>query len=286
MKLTDLGLAKLAGLSGRELPQLWAPAGAAGAAGSPPPVPRLRSPGRVPLLGAGDASGAVAPPRPPLASLDLAGCVLLTERGFAAVASGLGATLTQLAIGGCSRVSTVSDAALAEVARCGALRSLDMSGCTHVTDDGQPLFWGGSAGGMDREALLGSTAALSPQPSATLRPALSYPSLSAAGVAHLSALHRLTSLSLWNCLRVSEGGLALLRALPALADLSLRGCQQLPDACLAHLAGAWVGAGWGCGGKQTACWQRRPACGLARSIPGQLCSMPGGLSAFSLLLHC
>ena len=59
------------------------------------------------------------------------------------MASGLGATLTQLAIGGCSRVSTVSDAALEAVARCRGLRALDMSGCTHVTDDGQSPAAGG-----------------------------------------------------------------------------------------------------------------------------------------------
>lgn len=138
LKLTDVGLAKLAGLSGRELPQLWAPAGAAGAAGSLPPVPLLRSPGRAPLLGAVCADAPAAqPPRPPLASLDLAGCVLLTERGFAAMASGLGPSLTQLLIGGCSRVSSVSDAALEAVGRCTGLRSLDMAGCTHVTDEGR-----------------------------------------------------------------------------------------------------------------------------------------------------
>lgn len=112
-----------------------APAGAAaGAVGSPPPV-LLRSPGGTRSLSA-SAAAKPPPPRPPLASLDLAGCVLLTERGFAAVASGLARSLTQLAIGGCSRVSTVSDAVLAEVARCTNLRALDMAGCTHVTDEG------------------------------------------------------------------------------------------------------------------------------------------------------
>lgn len=114
---------------------LQAPAGAApGAVGSPPPV-LLRSPGGTRSLSAA-AAATPPPPRPPLASLDLAGCVLLTERGFAALASGLVGSLTQLAIGGCSRVSTVSDAVLAEVARCTHLRALDMAGCTHVTDQG------------------------------------------------------------------------------------------------------------------------------------------------------
>lgn len=103
-----MGLARLAGLSGREVPQLWAPAGAAvgAAVGSPPPVRLQRSPttaGRGGLGPAGAEAAAEAPPRrvPPLASLDLAGCVLLTERGFAAMAGGLGGSLTELLIGGC-----------------------------------------------------------------------------------------------------------------------------------------------------------------------------------------
>ena len=150
IKLTDVGLAKLAGLAGRELPQLWAPAGPAGGAGSPPPVPLLRSPiARGGLLGPAAAAGGAAPPQrraPPLASLDLAGCVLLTERGFAAMASGLGGSLTELLIGGCSRVSTVGDAALEALARCAALRRLDLSGCTHISDEGVLLFGGGGGG--------------------------------------------------------------------------------------------------------------------------------------------
>ena len=122
---------------------MQAPAGAApGAVGSPPPV-LLRSPGGTRSLSA--AAAKPPPPRPPLASLDLAGCVLVTERGFAALASGLAGSLTQLAIGGCSRVSTVSDAALAEVARCTHLRALDMAGCTHVTDEGAPAVGSGLA---------------------------------------------------------------------------------------------------------------------------------------------
>jgi hypothetical protein len=147
VKLTDLGLAKLAGMSGRELPQLWSPAGAAGpGAASPPPVPLLRSPGARAAALLGAAAGPAPPRRPPLRSLDLAGCVLLTERGFAAMASGLGGSLTELLIGGCSRVSTVSDAVLEEVGRCRGLLSLDMAGCTHITDEGGCLRVGFDCG--------------------------------------------------------------------------------------------------------------------------------------------
>lgn len=103
-----MGLARLAGLSGRELPQLWSPAGAAVgvAVGSPPPVRLQRSPttaGRGGLGPAGAAPAVEPPPRrvPPLTSLDLAGCVLLTERGLTAMAGGLGGSLTELLIGGC-----------------------------------------------------------------------------------------------------------------------------------------------------------------------------------------
>ena len=206
----------------------------------------LRSPGGTRSLSA-SAAAKPPPPRPPLASLDLAGCVLLTERGFAALASGLASSLTQLAIGGCSRVSTVSDAVLAEVARCTNLRALDMAGCTHVTDEGARFAhffqWcclcAGCArsGCKTRGLLLGCrrhAASLArsccahahagvlhiPSPhwlassaqSAVLIPAASTSSTAAAGVAHLSSLHRLTNLNLWNCLRVSGGQLSQGRA--------------------------------------------------------------------------
>lgn len=51
----------------------------------------------------------------------------------------------------------------------------------------------------------------------------------------MSLLTRLRSLSLWNCLRITEDGLACLAGL-GLHQLSLRGCQQLGNAALQHIA--------------------------------------------------
>ena len=51
----------------------------------------------------------------------------------------------------------------------------------------------------------------------------------------MSLLTRLRSLSLWNCLRITEEGLACLAGL-GLHQLSLRGCQQLGNAALQHVA--------------------------------------------------
>lgn len=45
-------------------------------------------------------------------------------------------------------MSTVTDAELEAVGRCRGLRRLDMSGCTHVTDEGR------GAGGAERRRLL------------------------------------------------------------------------------------------------------------------------------------
>ena len=56
-----------------------------------------------------------------------------------------------------------------------------------------------------------------------------------AGLAQVSLLTRLRSLSLWNCLRITEEGLACLAGL-GLHQLSLRGCQQLGNAALQHVA--------------------------------------------------
>jgi hypothetical protein len=266
VKLTDVGLAKLAGLSGRELPQLWAPAGAAaGAVGSPPPV-LLRSPGGTRSLSAA-AAAKPPPPRPPLASLDLAGCVLLTERGFAALASGLAGSLTQLAIGGCSRVSTVSDAVLAEVARCTHLRALDMAGCTHVTDEGVahlaslhrltalnlwnclrvtesglsvlrhfPLLEDLSLRGCQQlqDGCLAHLAGLTRLARLDMR---ACEHLRGVGLTQLSRLQQLRDLNLKGCYSLVDDGVELLSTLRSLTQLNLQECWQVTDRGLEHLSG-------------------------------------------------
>ena len=70
-----------------------------------------------------------------LQSLDVSGCVALTQRGFQHIASSLSA-LRSLKLGGCSRMATVTDACLSPVSSLTALTSLDMAGCIEVTDSG------------------------------------------------------------------------------------------------------------------------------------------------------
>lgn len=131
IKLTDAGLSLLAGASGADL---WS-----SQARRLSPVQALlrASPLRSPLLGPAAARPRRRPPSPPpVLVLDISGCILLTDRGFAALAAAFPA-LQDLAIGGCSRVSTVTDAALAEVGKLERLTRLDMSGCTQISDAGE-----------------------------------------------------------------------------------------------------------------------------------------------------
>lgn len=145
-------------------PALWSPRGAGPEGSAPSPLRPLRSPPRplsppaaAPVSAAGSPAGHSAsssssaaaaqpphPPAPPLQSLDLSGCLLLSERGTAALAAGLSRSLTSLQLGGCSRVSTVGDAMLDSLGRCTNLRALDLSGCTHISDTGAASPTGGS----------------------------------------------------------------------------------------------------------------------------------------------
>ena len=72
-----------------------------------------------------------------LMHLNVAGCVALTERGFAAIARRL-RRLQTLKLGGCQRMATVSDACIAALTPMTALTSLDVSGCVELRDAGTP----------------------------------------------------------------------------------------------------------------------------------------------------
>ncbi len=70
-----------------------------------------------------------------LGSLDLSGCVSLSERGLAAITARL-RRLHTLKLGGTSRVATISDASVAAIAGLTSLTHLDLSGSHDITDAG------------------------------------------------------------------------------------------------------------------------------------------------------
>ena len=74
-----------------------------------------------------------------MASLDLAGCVAITERSLAKIVQHA-ASLHTLKIGGTSRVATVTDATLRILATATAMTHLDLSGCLEISDAGVPLY--------------------------------------------------------------------------------------------------------------------------------------------------
>ena len=67
--------------------------------------------------------------------LDVAGCVALTQQGFADLAGHL-RQLHTLKLGGCSRMATVNDACMAALVPLTSLTHLDASGCIDLTDAG------------------------------------------------------------------------------------------------------------------------------------------------------
>lgn len=71
-----------------------------------------------------------------LTSLNLSGCVALTERGVGHVAAYI-LGLMSLSLGGCSRVATVTDTCLVHLQHLTALTCLDLSGCLEITDAGK-----------------------------------------------------------------------------------------------------------------------------------------------------
>eukprot|EP00887_Chlorella_sp_A99_P001149 scaffold14.g1149.t1 len=167
--------------------------------------PLLRSAGG---LFAAPARGPHAPARRlALASLDVSGCILISERGFAALVATQAASLQDLVIGGCSRVSTVSDAVLAEVGRLSRLTRLDMSGCTQVSDAGLQH--------VGRLARLRSLCLWN-----VLR-------VTDGGLAALAGAAALTELSLRGCQQLTDACLAHAGALPELRRLDARACEHL-----------------------------------------------------------
>lgn len=72
-----------------------------------------------------------------LGTLDLSGCVSITDRGLSALSSHL-RRLHTLKLGGTSRVATISNASVAAIAGITSLTHLDLSGSHDITDEGVP----------------------------------------------------------------------------------------------------------------------------------------------------
>ena len=73
-----------------------------------------------------------------LQTLDLSGCVGVTERGIRLLAQAL-TSLHSLKLGGTSRVATIQNGAVAAIAGMTSLVHLDLSGSHDVSDEGLPV---------------------------------------------------------------------------------------------------------------------------------------------------
>ncbi len=73
-----------------------------------------------------------------LQTLDLSGCVGVTERGIRLSAQAL-TSLQSLKLGGTSRVATIQNGAVAAIAGMTSLVHLDLSGSHDISDEGLSL---------------------------------------------------------------------------------------------------------------------------------------------------
>ena len=71
-----------------------------------------------------------------LETLDLSGCVGITERGIKFLAQALH-SLQSLKLGGTSRVATIQNGSVASIAGMTSLTHLDLSGSHDVSDEGE-----------------------------------------------------------------------------------------------------------------------------------------------------
>ena len=71
-----------------------------------------------------------------LETLDLSGCVGVTEKGIRALAAAL-KSLHSLKLGGTSRVATIQDGSVAAIAAMTSLTHLDLSGSHDISDEGE-----------------------------------------------------------------------------------------------------------------------------------------------------
>jgi hypothetical protein len=73
-----------------------------------------------------------------LETLDLSGCVGITERGIKFLAQALH-SLQSLKLGGTSRVATIQNGSVAAIAGMTSLTHLDLSGSHDISDEGEAL---------------------------------------------------------------------------------------------------------------------------------------------------
>lgn len=240
MKITDVALWKLCGVEERML--------------------RLRgstSPRRPPRWGGTSTSTSAAvlvqrspllPPSqplapkfpisiPPLESLDLSGCVLLTEQGFSCLSDAF-PELIELHMGGCNRMSSVNDACLLGVNRCTGLQVLDLSGCCNISNAGFSYL---SSLRHLTFLNLWNCSRLTPGALSALSSCSTLAELSLRGcqmmddvaLRHIAALKGLRKLDLRACEHIRGGEMSKLSTLNHLTELNLSGCYALSDVGLA-----------------------------------------------------
>lgn len=186
-------------------------------------------------------------PAPPLQFLDLSGCTLLTEISTKAIARNL-KSLTELRLGGCNRVVSVSDDMLAPLQNCEKLHALDISGCVTVTHDGlHPLLihleqlkhlnlW--NCLRLTSESLANLPATRKRLTELSLR---GCHGITDVACAYISSLVHLARLDLRSCEKIQGHGLKQLKNLQYLKELNMKGCFGLIDSgvqgigCLVHL---------------------------------------------------
>lgn len=92
-----------------------------------------------------------------LETLDLSGCVGVTEKGIKALAAAL-KSLHSLKLGGTSRVATIQDGSVAAIAAMTSLTHLDLSGSHDISDEGEASAY------LQPPELISTNCALESQP--------------------------------------------------------------------------------------------------------------------------
>ena len=239
MKLTDRAIWKLCGVEERMLRLLASPR-------KPPTSPRS---GATATNNTGIASPLPLPPllqhtekpqiRPPLESLDLSGCVMLTDRGLSCLAQAF-PDLSELHIGGCSRMASVTDACLLGISKCTKLQNLDLSGCTSITNAGFAYL-----SSLHHLTFLNlwNCVRLTPDALGALSSCVNLAELSLRGCqlmndaafSYIAPLKGLEKLDLRACEHVRGGELTRLSTLRHLTELNVSGCYALSDIGLAAI---------------------------------------------------
>ncbi len=135
-----------------------------------------------------------------------------------------------------SSASTLTAGALAPLPGLRALRELNLSGCTSLTDGEWPGPCGGAGGDADSLHPAPSPRAQIRAPPARLRsPPTRSPLACAAALAHVSGLGSLQMLKLDSIPRLTDDGVAKLEKLTSLRWLSVAGCPELGAAAAASI---------------------------------------------------